>query len=80
MLYVLLLLREASPSLKQMSRRCCLYSQVPNKHPHRLLIFRVFPTPRTLLGPPSINFKEIDFFTNPSFHFLSLLVLFTPNI
>ena len=56
----------------------CLYSQVPDKRPPpRLLIFYSFPTPRILLGP-SMNFKEIDLFLQ-AVHFLSLLVLFTPN-
>ena len=56
------------------------YSQAPNKLPHhRLLIFRFFLTRRNLLGPAFINVKDIDFFTRPSFHVLSLLVLFTPN-
>ena len=49
-----------------------------------LINFSIFPTTRTLLGPPFINVKDIDFFTNPSFHFISfhfisLLVLFTTN-
>jgi len=44
-----------------------------------LINFSIFSNPQTLLGPPFINFKEIAFFTNASFHFLSLLVLFTPN-
>ena len=30
----------------------------------RLLILRFFPASWTLLGSPSINFKEINFFTN----------------
>ena len=55
------------------------YSQVPNKGPPCLLIFEFFPTPRTLLGPPFINFKEIEFIAGLLCYFFSLLVLFTPN-
>ena len=51
-----------------------------NKRP-RFLIFQFFFQPPDLVRTlPFINFKETDFFTNPFFHFLSLLVLFTPNI
>ena len=57
-----------------------LYFQVPNKCPPSLLIFRFYSNPPDLIRPPFISFKENDFFMNPSFHFLSLLVLFTPNI
>jgi len=42
-----------------------------------LINFSIFSNPQTLLGPPFINFKEIAFFTNASFHFLSLLVNIT---
>ena len=41
--------------------------------------FSIFPTPWTLIGPLFINFKEIDFSMSPSLHFLSFLVLATPN-
>ena len=52
----------------------CIQINVPSFN------FFIFSSPRTLLGlPPFLYFKEIDFFTNPSFHFHSLLVLFTPN-
>ena len=30
------------------------------------------------MTPRLVSFMEIDFFTNPSFHFVSFLVLFTP--
>ena len=39
--------------------------------PFRLLIFRFFATPLTLLGPPFINFEE-----NDVFHELSILLPF----
>jgi len=52
------------------------YSQVPNKRPYYLIIFSFFSNPRTLLGALFINSKEIDFSTNPLFHFISLLALF----
>jgi len=46
----------------------------------RFLIFRFFSNPPDPLGPPVYwFFKEVDFCKNSSFHFLSLLVLFTPN-
>ena len=55
------------------------YSQVPNKRPPPLITFRIFSIPRTLVGPPVYYFMEIDFFTNLSLHFPSLLVPFTSN-
>ena len=58
---------------------CGWYSQVPNKRPPRLLIFKFFQSPGPYFDPPFINFKEIDFFYKSSFHFLSLLVLVTLN-
>jgi len=56
-----------------------LYSQVPNNAPP-LINFSIFSNPWTLLEPPVYYFKEVDFFTNPWFHSISLLVPFTPNI
>ena len=54
---------------------------MPNKRPSTcLLIFRFFQPPDLIRTPSLNNCKEIDFFTNPSFHFLSFLVLFTPTI
>ena len=46
-----------------------MYPQMPNKRPPCLLIFCFFPTSRTLLGPPFINFKEIDFLYKPFISF-----------
>ena len=56
------------------------YSQVPNKFPPCLLIFQFFSSPPDLIGTPYLLLlRKLTFFTNPSFYFLSLLVLFTPN-
>ena len=44
------------------------YSQVPNKHPP-LFTFSIFSKPRTFVGPPFINFKEIGFFYKPLISF-----------
>ena len=56
-----------------------LYSQVPNKRPPppRLPLFPFLSnSPDLIRIPPFITFKEIYFFTNSSFYFLSLLALF----
>ena len=51
-----------------------------NKNPPHLLIFQFFPNPMDLIRTPINNFlRKCTFFTNTSFHFLSLLVLLTPN-
>ena len=44
-----------------------------------LLIFRFLFSPPDIIRTPFSNFKDIYFFTTPSFHFLSLLVLPTPT-
>ena len=51
-----------------------------NISPPRISIFDFFPTPQTLLGPPFIDFKKIEFITGMLCYFLSLLELFTPNL
>jgi len=51
---------------------CTLRCQIV---PPQLINFLIFPAPPEVIRTPCINFKEIDFFTNPSSHFLSLLVL-----
>ena len=62
-------------------RKPGLYSQVPKTRPTLSIILSTFFQPPDLIRtPPFNNFKEIDFFTNPSLHFLSFLVLFTPTI
>ena len=48
-------------------------------HSPRLLIFRFFPTPEPYLDPHLLILRKLTFYTNPSFHFLSVLGLFTPN-
>ena len=53
---------------------CVMHPQVPNKCPP-LINFSIFFKIKTSLRPPLINFREIEFSTNPLFHFLSLLVL-----
>ena len=47
--------------------------------PPPFIKFLIFSNPRTLLGPPFINFKKIEFITGLLCYFLSLLELFTPN-
>ena len=48
--------------------------------PPAYYFFDFCPTPWSLLGLPRLLIlRKLTFFTNPSFHFLSLLVLFTPN-
>ena len=56
------------------------YSQVPNKRPPTYY-FLDFSSPLALLGPLShlLMLRKLTFFTNSTFHFPSLLVLFTPN-
>ena len=54
------------------------YSQVCQINAPRSLILDFFQPPDLIRDPPFTNFKEIGFLTNSSFHFLSLLVLFTP--
>ena len=47
-----------------------------------LINFSIFTNPRILLGPPRLLIlrkSTFNFFTNSSFHFLSLLAKFTPN-
>ena len=57
-----------------------MYSQVPNKRPSHLLVFQLFSNPPDLIRTPRLLIlRTLTFFTNSSFHFLSLLVLFTPN-
>ena len=45
-----------------------------------LINFSIFFQPPDLIKPPRLlMLRKLTFFTNPSFHFLSLLVLFTPD-
>ena len=53
----------------------CLINNSP-----RVLIFRFFVTPSTLLGPLFINFEANEVFLNSFLHFSSLLVLFRSNV
>ena len=46
----------------------------------RLLDLQFFLTSGLYQDPPFISFKKTNFFTKPSFYFLSFLLLFTPNI
>ena len=49
--------------------------------PPFLLTFQFYSNPWTLLGPSRLLvLGELTFFTNLTFHSLSLLVLFTPNL
>jgi len=52
---------------------------VPNKGPS-LINFSIFLQPPDLIRTPRLLIlRRLTIFTNPSFHFLSVLVLFTPN-
>ena len=54
---------------------------MPDKRPSWLLIFQFFSNPSQDLArtPRLLILRKLTFFTNPSFHFLSLLVLYTQN-
>ena len=58
---------------------CTLRYQI-NTPPPPIKFSIFFQLPRSYQDPLFTNIKEIDNFTNPLFHFISLLVLFRPNI
>ena len=54
-------------------------SQVPNKGPPLINFSIFFQPPGPYKDPRLLILRKLTFSTNPSFHFLSLLVLFTAN-
>ena len=68
-----------SPATRDLRRAVLHYSQVPNILHPRLLIFDFFQPPELIRNPRLIMLWKMPFFTNPLFHFLSLLVVFTPH-
>ena len=58
-----------------------LYYQVPNQCPPLFINFQFFATsPDFIRSPHLLLLRKLTFCSNPSFHFLSLLVLSTPNL